>query len=264
MTGVGEHGSRRRVAATGSTFGGAATAGACLLVLLLAAGPAAPARAEGPTGSVSGVVRLTGKAPKGDLLDLSSDPNCLEIAGRRVRREEVVVGRDGALANVFVRLEGDGLAAAAGPVPGTPVVVEQRGCIYYPRMAGARAGQTLRVINGDEIIHNVRSVSAAGSDFNIGQPYSGMEFDFELAAPEPMLELRCDMHPWMRSYIGVVDHSWFAVTSEDGRFTLADVAPGAYEVVFWHERYGVGRAVVEVVAGEDREAGFSYSAEAGG
>ena len=65
------------------------------------------------------------------------------------------------------------MAAGAGPVPADPVVLEQTGCIYRPRVAGGRAGQTLRVVNLDEAFHNVRSVSAAGNDFNIGQPYAG-------------------------------------------------------------------------------------------
>ena len=84
------------------------------------------------------------------------------------------------------RLEGAGLRVTAGLPPAEAVVVEQRGCVFRPRMTGARVGQTLRVVSGDDTIHNVRSVSEAGSDFNVGQPIEGMEFDFELAAEETM------------------------------------------------------------------------------
>lgn len=241
-------------------LGTRAALGALLVLGSLAAG----AGAESGAGSVSGTVRLTGAAPKSRLIDMSADPNCRELAGRKVPSQEVVAGRRGELANVFVRLEGEGLAAAAGPPPEQPVVIEQRGCIYYPRMAGARVGQTLKVINGDEVIHNVRSVSEAGSDFNIGQPYAGMEFDFELEAPEPMLRLRCDMHPWMHAFIGVVTHRWFAVTGEDGRYELAGVPPGTYELVLWHESFGTLRQAVTIAGGTELSLDLAFPAGADG
>lgn len=263
MKGVGESVSRRRCGPALQTrprsVGWIAVAAGFALAVFVGLGVAALDAAEGG-GSISGTVSLAGKPPKPQRLDLSSDPPCLEIAGRKVMQQDLVVGKGGGLANVFVRLEGAGLEAAAGPVPEEAVVIEQRGCIYYPRMAGARAGQTLRVVNGDDIVHNVRSVSEAGSGFNIGQPFAGMAFDFDLVAAEPMMRLRCDMHPWMHAFIGVVDHPWFAVSGEDGRFELVGVPAGEYEVSLWHEKLGSQRRSVTITDGAATTLDLSYPA----
>ncbi len=248
-------------AAAGARRRGRSTHGALAAALALAVA-GGEALAQGGSGSVAGTVRLTEPAPEIRPIVLEAEHHCAKIAGRRLPQEEVVTGPGGGLANVFVRLEGTGLAAAAGPAAAKTVLIEQRGCIFLPRMVGARAGQTLRVVNLDDAYHNVRSVSEAGDDFNISQPFSGMEFDFRLAAEQKMLRLRCDAHPWMRAFVGVVGHPWFAVTAEDGRFELAGVPPGSYEVELWHERFGTLRGPVSVAAGAVATADFAF--EVGG
>ena len=229
-----------------------------LTVVIIALGIAGDVRAAGPSGSVAGTVRLSGKAPANPPVALAAD--CVKLAGHRLLQDEVVVGPDGGLANVFVQLQGEGLTGAAGPVPTDVVVIEQKGCAYRPRMTGARAGQTLRIVNADAALHNVHSVSAAGLDFNVAQPAAGMKFDFKLAAEQKMLRLSCDVHPWMRAFVGVVGHPWFAVTGEDGRFKLAGVPPGRYDLVLWHERFGTLRKPVSIAAGGVAAGDFEYGA----
>jgi hypothetical protein len=216
------------------------------------------APAEVSTASIAGTIRLEGAPPKIRPTVLAAGHQCAKIAGRNLPQQQLLVAENGALANVLVRLEGEGLAEAAGPPPGEPVVIEQHGCLYRPRVTAGQAGQTLRLVNRDSFLHNTHSDSRIGVDFNIGQPFEGMEYESELTADQELLHLKCSFHPWMRAWVGVVGHRWFAVTGEDGGFELLEVPPGSYELVLWHERSGVLRESVTVVAGGATRAELAY------
>ena len=125
-------------------------------------------------------------------------------AGKRVVQETVVATADGSLANVFVSVQGSFPQTA---VPTTPVVIDQRGCMYTPRVVGARVGQILQVRNSDELLHNVHSFSSR-NPFNIGQPQSGMVQPIPMKAEDIMLSIKCDVHRWMSAYVGVVNHPY--------------------------------------------------------
>ena len=130
------------------------------------------------------------------------DPKCAQAnRGTRVIQEFVAAAIDGSLANVFVHLQG---TFPQTPVPTEPVVLDQRACVYRPRVIGARVGQTLQVKNSDDWLHNVHSLSAAGNDFNISEPKAGMVQSFKLKNEEVMLHIKCDVHSWMTTYVGVV------------------------------------------------------------
>jgi len=175
------------------------------------------------------------------------DPMCGKAnAGKRVIQEMVMTSPDGGLANVFVVLQG---SFPRMPVPAAPVTIDQRGCVYTPRVVGAQVGQTLQVSNGDALLHNVHTLSAGGNGFNVAQPLAGMVYKFKLKDEETMLRLKCDLHRWMTSYIGVVSHPYFAVSSGEGTFEIKNVPVGTYSLKSWHERYGELTQPVRVRAG---------------
>lgn len=206
------------------------------------------ARAAQPTvGAIEGRVRLDGPAPPNPIIRMGADPKCAKLtAGQRRRQELVVRSGDGGLANVFVYLAGS--FPAASP-PTTPVVIDQRGCLYVPRVAGVRVGQLVRFHNSDPTVHNVHSLSTAGNEFNTSQPRAGIAFEFRPTHPEVMLRVKCDIHSWMTLYLGVLDHPYFAVTDETGRFRIEGVPTGSYTLQAWHEYYGTVTATVDVSAG---------------
>jgi plastocyanin len=220
----------------------------------------APEAAGGPAaggGSVSGRVRLTGKPPANALIRMGVDPMCSRAnAGKRVMQETVLADKDGGLANVFVRIVG---TLPRTPAPTQPVVIDQRGCVYVPRVVGVRVGQTLQVRNSDALLHNVHSVSTRQNAFNVGQPMQGMTNDFRLKDEEVMLPIKCDVHRWMTTYVGVVSHPYFAVTERDGRFTIGDVPPGSYTLEIWHEQYGTLAQPLRVRAAAATTVDFSYT-----
>ena len=141
-----------------------------LVAVALASGYVSAAAQSANLGTIKGRVGLTGERPGNVVIRMGVDPMCRAInAGKRVLQETVVTSADGSLANVFVRLEG---SFPETPVPTEPVVIDQRGCIYGPRVVGVRVGQTLLIRNSDALLHNVHSLSTHSNGFNVG-PASG-------------------------------------------------------------------------------------------
>jgi plastocyanin len=215
------------------------------------------ASAQGTSrGTVKGHVRLNGKLPGNPVIRMGMDPMCARInAGKRVIQETVVASVDGSLANVFIKLEG---SFPQSPVPAEPVAIDQRGCIYLPRMVGARVGQTLQVKNSDELLHNVHSLSARNNQFNVSEPKAGMVQSFRLK-DEEMLHIKCDVHSWMTTYVGIVAHPYFAVSNSAGTFEIANVPAGTHTIQAWHERYGPVTQTVRVRPGATTTVDFMYT-----
>jgi plastocyanin len=209
------------------------------------------------SGTIEGHVKLTGTPPPNAVIKMGADPNCLKInAGKRVVQQSVIRASDGGLLNVFVNVKGSFPQAAASPAS---AVIDQQGCVYHPRVQGARVGQTLEVKNSDATLHNIHSMSTKGNDFNVGQPLAGMFYKYQLKTEEVMLHVRCDVHSWMTGYVGVVSHPYFSVTDATGAFTIANVPAGKQTVQVWHEQYGALTQTVDVKAGGTVTVEFAYT-----
>ncbi len=216
-----------------------------------------PLHAQGATGTIAGHVRLTGPATANPIIRMGADPRCSRaLGGKRITQDTVLRAADGGLANVFVNLQG---SFQGGAPPATPVTIDQRGCVYVPRVQGARVGQTLQVLNNDPTGHNVHSLSSKGNTFNVSQPVKGLSNSFPLKADEVMLRIKCDIHSWMVTYVGVVPHPYFGVTGADGAFTIARVPAGRHTIQIWHEQYGRMTKTVEVKAGATATVDFAYT-----
>jgi plastocyanin len=208
-------------------------------------------------GTIVGHVKLMGTPPGNAAIRMGMDPFCAKVnAGKRIFQEIVLTTKDGGLANVFVNVQG---SFPKTPVPSAPVVIDQQGCTYRPHMVGAQVGQTLQIKNSDETLHNLHSVSSNGNGFNVGQPKAGMVFQYQLKGEEAAVHLICDVHRWMASYIGVVNHPYFTVSGEGGSFTIRNVPAGKYMLHAWHERYGPVTQSVQVRAGTTTTVDFSYA-----
>lgn len=208
-------------------------------------------------GSISGTVSFTGSAPAGEAIDMSAEPSCAEQHEGTPMAMPAVVGDGGGLANVFVRVTA-GLPEGSWPTPGQAVELDQQGCVYHPHVLGIQTGQTLTIRNSDGLLHNINAQPQNQRGFNVSQP-TDMTTDRTFSREEVMIPVRCDVHGWMESYIGVVSHPYYAVSAADGGFTIGNLPPGTYTVEAWHERYGVQTAEVTVAASAEATADFSYS-----
>lgn len=206
-----------------------------------------PAAAPLGTGSITGVVMFEGAAPANPSIDMSEEPNCAaRYSGAPA--DPVVLVTDGKLGNVFVRVTG-GLPAGPYPAPATKPTIDQAGCLYHPRVLGVMAGQSLTILNSDSLLHNIKAVPTANRGFNVSQPRAGMTREQVFTEPEVMVPLECNVHGWMKAYVGVVAHPYFATSGENGAFTIGGLPPGTYQLEAWHESLGTKTA--EVTIGPD-------------
>jgi plastocyanin len=207
-------------------------------------------------GSITGRVTFAGTPPALPALRMDVDPACVSLGGTATA-ESVVVGTDGALQNVFVYVK-DGLGTLRFPVPPTAVVLDQKGCRYVPHVLGVQVGQRVDIVNSDPTLHNIHALPMANREFNTGQPIQGMKSTRQFTAREVMVPFKCDVHPWMNAYMGVLDHPFFAVTGANGSFELKGLPPGTYTVEAWHETLGSQTQMVTIGAKETGTAEFSF------
>ena len=206
-------------------------------------------------GNVTGRVTFEGTPPAAARLPMDSDPNCAKQGG--ATDETVVIGQNGSLQNVFVYVK-DGLGNLKFPVPSMPAILDQKGCRYTPHVLGAQVGQRVEIINSDPTLHNVHALAATNQEFNMGQPLPGMKHTHTFSAREVMVPFKCDVHSWMRAYIGVLDHPYFSVTGPDGSFSLKGLPPGTYTIEAWHEKLGTQTQSVMIGPTESREVAFAF------
>lgn len=230
-----------------------------ITVLAVAAALMAPGTVSA-AGSIAGAISLDGTAPARQQVKMSADPQC-EAANAGGRLGDIFLVKDGKLQNVFVYIKeglGDQKFEATGEMP----VLDQHGCMYTPRVIGAMVGQEIEIRNSDTTLHNVHALPEASKPFNNAMPMKGMTIKRKFTAPEVMVRVKCDVHPWMAAYIGVLPHPFFAVSAEDGTFTIANVPAGTYTVEAWHEKLGTQTASVTVADGAAATADFTFKAGA--
>src|SRR5687767_12787478 len=216
-----------------------------------------PVNAE-TAGNIAGKITFEGTPPKPGILRMDADPNCVQ-AGAGATDESVVVGDAGALQNVFVYVK-DGLGDLRFPIPSAPAVLDQKGCHYVPHVLGVQVGQNLDIVNSDPTLHNVHAVPKANQEFNMGQPLPGIKFTRQFSTREVMVPFKCDVHPWMQAYVGVVDHPYFAVTGADGSFSLKGLPPGTYTIEAWHEQLGTQTQSVTIGEKESKDIALTFKA----
>ena len=208
-------------------------------------------------GILRGHILFEGNAPAPVELSMRGNPECAVLhPGGTALSEEVVV-KDGHLKNAFVYIK-EGLEGYSFPVPAAPVVIANKGCVYLPHVSGAQTGQAIQFLNEDQTLHNVHAFAKANPSWNIGLPFAGIKQTKKFQNPEIMVSLKCDVHPWMTGYVGVLPHPYFSVSDENGAFEIKDLPPGDYVVESWHEKFGARSQNIKIEPRETKEIEFKF------
>jgi len=228
--------------------------------------------AKGNEGTISGVIAYNGAAPEAKKIDTSADAACTSKSPN-LATEDLIV-KDGKLANAYVYIK-DGTLADGTKIgdystwPNMPAsaTLDQNGCHYQPHVLGVVVNEPITIKNSDPTTHNIHFTPKSNPDWNQSQPNGAAPLTHKLARAEVLVPVKCNQHPWMKSYVAVSKHPFFAISAADGSYTINGVPPGKYTVVAWHEGGANGteqKMEVTVAAKGAGKADFAFGAAAMG
>jgi hypothetical protein len=224
-----------------------------------------PYKSTGQEGSINGTVAFAGTAPEKSPISMTADPVCAS-SNPDAHTEDIVVNGD-KLANVLVYIKegkaGDkNITGYKFDPPAQAATLDQHGCHYVPHVQGVQVNQNFNVVNSDPTAHNVNVDAKQNEKFNQGQSPGAAPIVKQFKRAETVIPVKCNQHPWMRAYVGVLPHPFFAVSDASGKFEIKGVPAGTYTLVAWHEKYPTGiTQTVTVGAGAAATSDFSFSAE---
>ncbi|MET0625959.1 MAG: carboxypeptidase regulatory-like domain-containing protein [Pyrinomonadaceae bacterium] len=222
-----------------------------------------PYKPTGQEGSVAGTISFSGAAPAKKGISMDADPVCAS-SNPDPHAEDIVVNGD-KLANVLVYIKegttgGKNISGFQFAPAAQAATLDQKGCHYVPHVLAVQTNQTVNVTNSDPTAHNVNVDAKQNEKFNQGQSPGAAPITKQFKRAETVIPVKCNQHPWMRAYVGVLQHPFFAVSDDSGKFEIKGVPPGTYTLVAWHEKYQQGiTQSVTVGAGAPATADFSFT-----
>lgn len=217
--------------------------------------PVSQTAAQKP-GNISCSVAFEGIPPKMSAIKMSADKKCVGMHAEPVMFQSVIINDKGMLKNVFVYIK-EGITGRTSP-PKQVSVIDQKGCMYEPHVMGMQVGQPLRIQNNDPLLHNIHALTKINKAFNFAQPKKGMSTETTFTEPEVMVKVKCDVHPWMGCYIGVLEHPFFAVTNSEGTCDIKGLPAGDYILSAWHEEFGTLEQKVKISSEETASVEFKF------
>jgi plastocyanin len=209
-----------------------------------------PYQPNGAEGSLVGRISLLGTPPRLTQIDMSANPDCYKANPNPNPFTEFLVVSDGRVANVLIYVKsGEALAGLSFETPTTTVVLDLRGCRYVPHVLGVQVNQTLEIKNSDDMYHNVHAVPKNNLDWNQTLVPSTEPLKHRFIHSEIAVPLKNNQAPWMKAYVGVFAHPFFAVSDRQGAFTIDGLPPGNYTIGAWQEEFGEKTFEVTIYAG---------------
>ncbi len=219
---------------------------------------------SGNEGTLTGTIAFNGEAPAEKRISMDQDPACVQANPNAVA-EDVVI-KDGKVQYVFVYVkdgklaDGKNITGFSFAPPAEARVLDQKGCQYQPHVIGIQTGQKLSITNSDQTTHNVNAQPTTNTKFNQAQSANAAPIEKTFQRPETLIPVKCNQHPWMKAWIGVLNHPFYAVSGPDGKFEIKGLPPGTYTVEAWHEKFKTAPQQITVGAKESKTADFTLSA----
>jgi hypothetical protein len=215
-------------------------------------------------GTISGMIKLDGAAPRMRNINMAAEPNCAKAnTGAPAMTQDVVVGNGGTLQNVLVYLKGDFSQYSVTPAT-NPIQIDQKGCQYTPHVVALMVNEPLEITNSDMTTHNIHPVPMNNREWNESQPPGASPIKQSFAREEVAIPVKCNVHPWMKAYIAVIGNPYFKVTGTDGSYTIQNVPPGTYTLTAWQETYGAMEQSITVGPSEKKTVDLTFKASAAG
>jgi plastocyanin len=209
---------------------------------------------------INGTVTYDGKVPNLKPLAMDADPACAAKHKGPVPNQMLELGSGNTMGNILVRVTSGLPAGKTYPPPAEPVVMDQNGCIYQPHVFVIQQGQSLKALNSDGVLHNVHALPKVNAQFNLAMPPSRKEAEHKFDKAEDPFPIKCDVHPWMTAYTTITPHPFFSVTKGDGKFSIANLPAGSYEIEAWHEKLGKKTEKVTVGESDTKTVDFKFTA----
>jgi len=184
-------------------------------------------------GTIKGAVVLKGAMPELRKLPVTIDQY---VCGKEKNAEDLLASPQGGIRNAVVWLD----KAPPGTIAATPpatATMDQKDCLFAPRVVIVPAGGRIDFLNSDRLLHNLHSTPSNNPPFNRTQP-KGRTITLSFSQPE-IIRVTCDLHSWMRGWVVVADHPFYALTDGEGQFTLQGLPAGRYTLRAWQERLGM-------------------------
>jgi plastocyanin len=181
----------------------------------------------------------------------------MDVCKAKEVKYNAIIVTDGKLQDVLVRIA-PGAVKGKFEAPKTAAKIEQVDCMYTPRIQGVMSDQEVEIRNGDATLHNVHTFKGAETLFNQAQP--AKSDPVKKSWEDGVIKFTCDVHPWMRGFVVVTDHPFFAVSGADGKFKIEKIPAGEYPVEAWHSQFGLKKATAKVEDGKPAELTFTFDA----
>ncbi len=239
-------------------FGTAARAAGVAAAVALTSASASLAYEGGAVsdgGTIKGMVKFNGTPPERQVLEVNKDKKACDVGVKKAN--DLVVGAGGGIEFAVVSLTNISKGKA---FPEDSAILDQVGCEYLPYIVIVQKDAELTIKNSDGILHNIHTYSEKNKPVNRAQPKFKKKIKEKFGEPE-MIKVTCDVHGWMKGWLAVAEHPYYAITDESGAFELGDVPAGEYEIKVWQETLGESTQKVTVPAGGEASVTFELAAK---